>query len=261
MITLPSGDLVVGGVFTRAFGSQLNTIFRWDGSNAQPMGPAGLNGGVWVLKLLPNGNVLIGGDFTDAGGDATADHLALWNGAAYHSVGGGLNDRVSDAAITPSGDLVVVGRFTDAGGNPHADRLALWNGTTWQSLGTGLNDAALCVSLRPNNDIVVGGLFTASGDGSVPMHHFGIYRANPNGLPEPVAPTLPAWPNPAQTVVQVPVSSTTHSIHLLDATGRIVQRQSVGSGSTTATLTVADLPRGLYWLQTGKGAGQRLILD
>ena len=51
LMTVPNGDLVVGGWFTTAGGTAANSIARWDGTSWSPLG-SGMDGGVISLTTL-----------------------------------------------------------------------------------------------------------------------------------------------------------------------------------------------------------------
>jgi hypothetical protein len=63
-------------------------------------------------------------------------------------------------------------------------------------------------------------------------------------------------PNPAMDQVNVAATVPLHSLKLLDATGRMVLEKGCDGVAMEATLDVAALPRGLYWL-VAEGESQR----
>jgi hypothetical protein len=160
-LTVFSGELIAGGLFTAAGGIPANNIARWNGSIWQPLGSGASNGtDGYVDAVIVYGNELIvAGGFTSAGG-TSANNIARWDGSSWQTLGFGTNDRVSHLAVY-NGELIATGYFTTAGGAP-ASHIARWNGTTWQQLGTGLNDHALAFA-ELNNDLIVGGYFTGAG--------------------------------------------------------------------------------------------------
>jgi trimeric autotransporter adhesin len=266
LAVLPNGDIIVGADFRNPTGSvALNSVGRWDGATWHPLG-SGCTGQIWTMKILPNGDLIVGGNFTDAGGNPDADGIARWDGTTWHALGTGTAAVIFDLALASNGDIIATGMFTTAGGIANTRGIARWDGTSWHSLGTGLNNYAMAVAIAPNGNIAVGGEFTACGDSSVPMLNFGIYQAHPTGTsPELTTPATTAWPNPAHTELHVQPSATTPlpaTVSLRDATGRVVRQQPLPTGATAElTLDVADLPRGLYWLQTGVDAGRRIVLE
>lgn len=80
VVVLPNGDLLAGGVFTKAGGVPVSNIAHWDGSNWSALG-SGISGGssplVISLAVLPNGDLVAGGEFTTAGG-VSALNIARW---------------------------------------------------------------------------------------------------------------------------------------------------------------------------------------
>ncbi|MCA8975922.1 MAG: hypothetical protein KDC98_14465, partial [Planctomycetes bacterium] len=101
--TLPNGDLVAGGDFTRSGSTVVNGIARWDGTAWQPLG-SGMNGPVFSLAVTPARDLIAGGAFTLAGGVA-ANNIARWDGTAWHPLGAGVNSSVTALAVLPNGDV------------------------------------------------------------------------------------------------------------------------------------------------------------
>jgi len=190
-----NGDVIAGGDFTTAAGSQAFRVARYDGSTWQPMGNGltwavhalaelsdgsivggGMFGGIfrwngtawsmlgslqpftWDICALPNGGCAIAGSFPAPGGN----HAAIWNGTSWSGIGGGLNGDSLALARTPTGDLVYGGTFTLAGTTP-CNFIAKWNGSSWSTFGIGLNDLVIAVCALRDGSIVVGGNFTQAG--------------------------------------------------------------------------------------------------
>lgn len=177
VVISPTGDVYVGGRFSRSGALSLQSVARWDGSAWHSLGE-GLqqpvralaidqqNGdlyaatsswlhrwdgegwlrlntvaasGISTLAAHPLDGVYIGGDFASIDG-VSASRIALWRGAAWSSVGDGVqgvSPTVTSIATRKDGSLVVGGRFASAGGTP-ARNVAKWNGTEWSAMGDGL---------------------------------------------------------------------------------------------------------------------------
>ena len=117
-ISLPDGDVVVGGGFAFAGGPLVNNIAGWDGASWSGLG-VGLNGRVEAIAVLPNGDIVAGGSFRSTAGGVQVDRIARWNGTTWSPLGSGIGNlsaTVEAIAVLPNGDLVVGGNFTTAGG-------------------------------------------------------------------------------------------------------------------------------------------------
>lgn len=163
MTRLPNGDIVVGGTFTRIWGTNAAYIARWDGVAWHPLG-IGTGSPVMGLATMPNGDVIAVGAFNWAGG-VQVNYVGRWNGSAWSSVGGGVSGIVEAVLVLPTGELVVTGQFASPG-----HMIAKWNGASWSSFGSGLAgnpnlpNKGRCLAVAPNGDIYVGGRFeTANG--------------------------------------------------------------------------------------------------
>ncbi len=154
-----SGNVYIGGGFTKSGGAFANYISKWNGTRWSALG-AGLNSSVYALAVDGSGNVYAGGDFVTAGG-AAANHLAKWNGTAWSALGAGLNDHVG-ALLLAGGTLYAGGSFTTAGGAA-ASRLAKWNGSAWSALGAGMDDQVYALALDGSGNLYAGGSFTTAG--------------------------------------------------------------------------------------------------
>jgi len=164
MVVDGSGNLYIGGNFTRAGGNSANYVAKWNGTawSALGAGVGGVSFPVVTELALSGTDLYVGGEFTTAGGNS-ATNIAKWNGSTWSALGSGVSGAV-DALAASGTDLYVGGFFTVAGGNS-ANNIAKWNGSTWSALGTGLNNqvAALAVS---GTDLYVGGGFTTAGGNS-----------------------------------------------------------------------------------------------
>ena len=170
MVTLPNGDVVAGGRYSRGESVSLptyavvrNRVARWDGTTWSLLGEGiafAADATVYSLAVLPNGDVVAGGKFATIGGVPVAN-VARWNGSTWSPLGAGMNDSVDALAVLPNGDLVAGGRFTQAG-TANAPHVARWNGTAWLAMGSGFNDLVNALAVW-NGSLVAAGWFTTSG--------------------------------------------------------------------------------------------------
>jgi len=161
-VTLPNGDLVVGGSFSSIGGVAANNVARWNGTQWAPVGALGSGGVVHALGVAPDRTPYAGGLFSLAAGGSTA--LARWNGTAWTQVPGLQASEVHAIAFLPDGRLVVGGElgslFVPVG---------VLSGTTWTGLGSQADaDAAVyALAVLPNGDLVAGGLYGSTLGGRV----------------------------------------------------------------------------------------------
>jgi hypothetical protein len=188
-VSMPNGDLVVGGRFTTIGGILAQRIARWNGSTWSSIG-AGLPGEVWCLGVLPNGDLLaggLGGVFLWSGGNwstllalstvtrltvlangdvwvaggAGGSSLRWWNGTTWSTIPfSGL--LVNAITQLPNGDVVIGGWFNSVGGVP-ANHIARWDGATWSAFGGGTNGAVGSLALMPDGSLVAAGIFNLAG--------------------------------------------------------------------------------------------------
>jgi len=153
-----SGEVALAGSFfddvpdTLSPHRQRRRVYRWDGRQRQPLGPA-LVGEVKALAVAPNGEVLAGGHFALPGAADSIRNVARWDGHAWQPLGQG-QPPVRALALAPNGDVFVAG---DRG-------LARWDGHRWQPLplpftGAGASNYLTALVVAPNGDLVAGGRF------------------------------------------------------------------------------------------------------
>jgi hypothetical protein len=178
-ITIYDGDLIAGGAFTEAAGTQANHIARWDGDSWHALGSGvryeiqGVDIGYVKALAVYNGNLIAAGYFNEAGGLA-AEHIAQWDGTSWSPLGTGIPD---DAYLhgphfmtVYGGDLVVAGRFYEAGGVA-VQHIARWDGASWYAVGGGVSGTAftdIVGLLVHDGKLVVGGSFSEAGGISAP---------------------------------------------------------------------------------------------
>jgi hypothetical protein len=138
----PSGSvlqehLVAGGLFTTADGNWSPGIAAWDGGSWSPVGPAGMNHGVYGLAVY-GGDLIAGGSFTMAD-TVSANRIASWDGFDWAPLGNGMDNDVwvvdlYTPPLSPDPDLIAGGEFVQAG-DTLARHIAKWDGIEWLPLG------------------------------------------------------------------------------------------------------------------------------
>lgn len=162
LATMPNGDLIAGGTFTKAGTLVVNRIARWNGSTWSSMGSGiggpGINGPVFALAVRPNGDLVAGGNFSTG-----SDNIARWNGSNWLGLGSGLEETfafpfadVRAVTTLPNGDIVAGGSFTKSGLTA-LNRVARWDGTAWQPMGAGFSSDVLALATLPNGQVVAAG--------------------------------------------------------------------------------------------------------
>ncbi len=127
MLTVFQGELVAGGVFSRAGGTPASGIASWNGSAWRALGagvgyPDSSYGRTYAMAVVQD-LLVVGGDFVLAGG-APANRVASWNGTEWRALDSGVNRPVR-AMLNTAGGVVTGGEFTLAGGEASA-YLATW---------------------------------------------------------------------------------------------------------------------------------------
>jgi len=165
-----SGNLYIGGGFTRVGDVPANRIAKWNGTNWSALGSGvegsfGLHFPTAVNALaVSGGDLYAGGHFTRAGG-SPAISIAKWNGSSWSPLGSGVGGDAVVLALAVSGsDLYAGGSFWTAGGSP-ATNIAKWNGSSWSPLGSGTgapSEPVLALAVS-GSDLYAGGRFTTAG--------------------------------------------------------------------------------------------------
>lgn len=194
---LPNGDLIVGGIYSKAGPLDAIGIARHDGSNwfamfdAAPIARTG--------AALDDDAFVVAGRF-DTVGNLPVNSVALWNGASWQPLGNGLAgmtvfEQVDDLLVLANGDLLAGGTF-DLIGGVSTGGLARWDGSNWTPIAGGgvVQYASNSSGVRKlvqlaNGDVVVGGWF--AGAGAVTTDNIAIWNgawsALGAGLPDIVA--------------------------------------------------------------------------
>ena len=173
-LTIYNGELIAGGNFLTAGGTEANSIARWDGTTWSPLG-SGMGGGYYYTGVRTlteyNGELIAGGYFTIAGG-TPVNLIARWDGTNWSPLGSGITGGFHTcppyvaALAVYKGELIAGGEFSTAGGT-EVNTIARWDGTTWSPLGDGMGAGFSNISVQAltvyNGELIAGGLFTAAG--------------------------------------------------------------------------------------------------
>jgi len=261
-LAVVGNSLYVGGEFWEAGGQPANKVARWDGATWSSLGSGisgrpGLYPQVYALEAVGS-DLYVGGHFAQAG-SVPANSLAKWDGSSWSAVGSGVGNQVNPdwaevtALAAAGGALYVGGSFTDANGVP-ARHLARWDGSTWSSLGSGTDTGVAAVAVSGPR-VYVGGDFDAVGDASKVMSSFGIYDLTmPTATAASSVTDAALYPNPArqQVTLYLPALALARPVQLLDAQGRVVRQEWLASGAPSITISVSQLPAGVYLLRCGE---------
>lgn len=180
VVTDGTGGCLIGGDFTSAAGTPVNSIARFAsyGLLDASFNP-GANGAVRQILVQPNGKILVAGNFTVLAGQARS-YLGRLNtdGSPDMSFNPGADSEVLAVALQPDGKIVVGGYFGNLGGHPCAmiGRLNP-NGTLDPTFNVAANDAVTALAIQPDQKILAGGWFSWLGGQA---RNF-IGRLNANG--------------------------------------------------------------------------------
>ncbi|QQS07817.1 MAG: hypothetical protein IPK69_07285 [Phycisphaerales bacterium] len=177
VFALPSGDLLVGGLFTNPSNSVSSRgLARITNAGWERFMGDSFNATISTATTLSNGAIVVGGSFTRMGA-RTMNHVALWNGRTWQSLGDGLPYIVLSLASTPDGEIIAGGWFNVNGMNV-SNVVSRWTGNAWEPVGPAMTngDAGGTSSLNPRindiavldtGDIVVAGRFQHAGGASL----------------------------------------------------------------------------------------------
>ena len=98
-LTTFNGALYAGGAFTKAGGTTVNYIAKWNGSAWSSVG-SGMNGNVRALTTF-NGELYRGRRVHEGGQQIGSNRIAKWNGSAWSKLGTGMSATVS-SPLRPS---------------------------------------------------------------------------------------------------------------------------------------------------------------
>jgi len=137
----PNGDLLIGGTFTNADGTNGDYICKLPaGTDAlksfTDYGASELSatGYVYAIDVTPDGTIVIGGQFTDIGGDDTKKYLVKWGGTNWANLGNAApNLPVFDIRCETNGSITISGSFSSIG-NLTAKRVVVYKNGAYQPL-------------------------------------------------------------------------------------------------------------------------------
>lgn len=175
-----NGQLIAGGSFNKAGGSDALNIAAWDGStwSALGSGVTGWIGGdhLYVSDIADyNNQLIVGGAFTTAGG-ISANCIAAWDGSSWWPLGAGISGTLEGvrALTIYNNKLIAGGNFWKAG-DIIANGISAWDGTDWLPLGSGMGGGShgvFCLT-EYDNRLVAGGYFTSAG--GVSTNHIAVW--------------------------------------------------------------------------------------
>ncbi len=160
-----NGQVVIGGNFTTAGGSNARRVALWNGTSWQALG-IGLDKS--VIAIAKQGADVYAAEIVEQSyffQQATC-RVQHWNGSSWQVLGGVFNDRIR-AMHWHGGALYVAGSFGTVGEN-EIGMIARWSGTQWEQVGAGVPillgaPARSMVSL--GDDLYVGGYGVAKWNG------------------------------------------------------------------------------------------------
>ena len=220
-------------------------------------------GRVFTLAQQTDGKLLVGGSFNLVGGTQCYNVARLTTTGALDASFASpvsISGAVRTLAIQPNGRVLLGGNFS-TGSSPVRNNLArvLADGQLDATFGAtaNTNSQVRAVVVQPDGAILLAGSFATVGA----QARVGVARITaPNVLhvaaPAAVAARTAAWPVPAhdQLYIAPDFSARPLTLELLDALGRPV-RQQPATSAPEQTMSVANLPTGMYLLRVNYAAG------
>jgi len=283
-----TGELFVGGSFSKAGGVSAYNLAKWDGRNWSALGGE-LSGPVLAVSVRGS-DVFVGGYFSGVGTGRDVARIARWDGEAWSGldtgVGGAGFGFVDVITVDLRGAIFAGGNFTEAGG-ARASYVAKWNEDHWSALSGGIGGVIYAAAVSLEGDLYVGGDFTAAGglqanhiarwDGT---NWWALSGGGHNGVDGPVdaiavsgslvfvggdftvAGGLPAnhvaqWDGTNWTALATGVNDTVLAL-AVDGAGNLYAGGSFTSASGSAANSIARWD-GLSW--SALGSGLRFSLD
>lgn len=100
IVSLPTGEVLVGGVLANVGGAPVVNLARWDGSAWTGNGMQALSGSVAALELSPSGRVAVGGSMASVGGVGAKNLAFLQSTCAPATVSAGVGCAGSAGLVT-----------------------------------------------------------------------------------------------------------------------------------------------------------------
>jgi uncharacterized delta-60 repeat protein len=207
IVVQPSGNILVGGLFTNINGQARNYIAKL-GVNGIPdaafnagtlTGPFGF--GIYALAVQGDGKVIIVGSFTGVAGQ-TRNRIARLDGVtgAVDSFNPNANNNLFAVTLQTDGRILVGGGFFGANsiGGATRNRIARLDPATGlaDSFDPNANNTVLTIALQDDGKILLGGGFTTlAPDGGPTVTRNHIARLTTVAAPTPT-PTATPTPTP-----------------------------------------------------------------
>lgn len=163
MVLRANGDVVLGGSFGQAGGTNATNLATWDGTQLRELA-GGATGRVEALALDDDGHVVVGGAFVALGSSPIA-HVGRLVDDTWEPLGRGL-DGIVRSLVVDAGGLFAGGDFL-ASGDVFTSHVARFDGQAWRPL----NDPRHMGAEREidaiavlGDQIVVGGFFRYAGN-------------------------------------------------------------------------------------------------
>jgi len=272
LCTDSAGNVYAAGVFTDSATSLGGNLYvaKWNGTSWSELGAGVAHqvfGDYQIFSIIadPAGNIYAAGIFGP-------DHVMKWNGVSWSAVGAGSDslfhsDAIFSICMDVYGNLYAAGRIREAiSGNRFVAR---WNGTIWSELGTGTNALSANEDVQSicsdgNGNIYAGGIFT---DTSISLlvdttyyHPFYVAKyTNPTTSVAPVrnlSADVSVYPNPANDLVIIYAKNAkTSQVRFLDVKGSVVSVYAPPASAETLTISVKDMPNGVYIMQLQTSVG------
>jgi uncharacterized delta-60 repeat protein len=205
IVVQPSGNILVGGLFTNINGQARNYIAKL-GVNGIPdaafnagtlTGPFGF--GIYALAVQGDGKVIIVGSFTGVAGQ-TRNRIARLDGVtgAVDSFNPNANNNLFAVTLQNDGRILVGGGFSGANsiGGATRNRIARLDPATGlaDSFDPNANNTVLTIALQDDGKILLGGGFTTlapDGGPTVTRNHIARLTTVAGPTPTPTATPTP----------------------------------------------------------------------
>jgi uncharacterized delta-60 repeat protein len=272
LLVQPDGRILVGGIFQVSGQSSVGRIVRYETTGAldptfnnalaftAATGTSSTVNRIYSLAFQPDGKLLASGNFGAVNGTPSS-------GVARFTANGTLDATFSPSAVLtgtvysfaqqPNGRVLLAGNFSTAAPLTNLARV-LDNG---QADATFANTAApngtvRALLVQPDGAIVLAGSFTTvAGQPAVGMARITASNVLHVAAPAAIAARTAAWPVPAHDQLHIApdLSARPLTLELLDALGRRV-RQQPATSAPEQTMSVANLPAGVYLLRVNYAA-------
>lgn len=158
-----NGQVVIGGNFTTAGGTNARRVALWNGTSWQALGN-GLDKS--VIAIAKHGADVYAAEIVEWFNFQQAScRVQHWNGSSWQVLGGVFGDRIL-ALHWLNGSLYAAGSFFSIGEDERV-KIARWSGTQWEQVGEGIpllhNPVRAMVSM--GDDLYVGGYGVAKWNG------------------------------------------------------------------------------------------------